>query len=95
MISRADILRWTVEDDVPDVALGEAVAEREVVTGQADELVATLADRMARADIGRVPIIDSEDRLIGLVARKDLLHARARLMPQESDRAAPLRQRFT
>ncbi len=95
MISRADILRWTVEDDVPDVPLGEVVAEREVVTGQADELVAVLADRMARADVGRVPIVNSEGLLIGLVARKDLLHARARLMPQESDRAAPLRERFT
>jgi CBS domain-containing protein len=59
----------------------------EPLLGYADELVGQLADRMAAADFGRVPIVDGEGRLVGLVARRDLLRARARVRTEEKDRA--------
>jgi hypothetical protein len=39
-------------------------------------------------DVGRVPILDREGRLQGLVARKDLLRVRARLRKLEGERSA-------
>ena len=74
--------------------LGEATAEREIITGFGDELVGQLADRMAAEDVGRVPILRRGDRkLIGLVARRDLLRVRAHARRHEVERAALLRLR--
>jgi H+/Cl- antiporter ClcA len=91
MVSRADILRWTVEHDDSSISLGAKASDSEIIVGYPEDLVAQLADRMAHADVGRVPVVDADNRLIGLVARKDLLHARARLLPHEHERTAPLR----
>jgi CBS-domain-containing membrane protein len=47
---------------------------------------------MGQFDIGRVPVISPTDRrLIGIVARKDLLKVRAHLLAHEHERTAPLR----
>jgi chloride channel protein, CIC family len=93
MVSRADALRWTTTLEDPEAKLDEVMADCEIILGHADELVSTLADRMNYADVGRVPIVDHAGKLIGLVARKDLLQARARLLSQEHERTAPLRMR--
>jgi CBS domain-containing protein len=90
IVSRADILRWT-RDENEAATLGEAAQELEMFVARADEIVGRLADRMTAAGVGRVPIVNGQGALIGIVARKDLLHARARLLPQEHERAAPLR----
>jgi len=92
MVSRSDVLRWTT-DAVEDATLHDALGGGDVICGHPDELVGELADRMARADVGRVPILGAHGRLVGLIARKDLLQARARLLQQEHERAAPLRAR--
>ena len=91
--SRADVLRWTTDSE-DDIALGEALSDKEIIQGWADELVGALADRMTHADIGRLPILDEHRKLVGLVARKDLLRTRARLLPHEHERTAPLRERM-
>jgi H+/Cl- antiporter ClcA len=93
MVSRADVFRWSTQSD-HDNTLAEAIGDREMLHGWTDELVGTLADRMAHADVGRVPIMDEHRKLVGLIARKDLLHARARLLPHEHERTAPLRARM-
>jgi CBS domain-containing protein len=93
MVSRADVLRWTTDSE-DDIALGEALSDKEIIQGWADELVGALADRMTHADIGRLPILDEHRKLVGLVARKDLLRTRARLLPHEHERTAPLRERM-
>jgi CIC family chloride channel protein len=90
MVSRADVLRWTTNSD-HDNTLAEAISDREMVHGWTDELVGGLADRMAHVDVGRVPILDEHRKLVGLIARKDLLHVRARLLRHEHERTAPLR----
>jgi len=93
MVSRADVFRWTTHPD-HDNTLAEAIGNRETMCGWSDDLVGTLADRMAQADVGRVPILNAEGKLVGLVARKDLLRTRARLLPHEHERTAPLRARM-
>jgi H+/Cl- antiporter ClcA/CBS domain-containing protein len=88
LVSRADALRWTMAGWTARTTLGDiAASQNEIVVGYPDELVGTLADRMASADVGRVPVIRREDRvLVGIVARKDLLRVRARLMAHERER---------
>jgi chloride channel protein, CIC family len=87
MAARADALRWTVAGWQKDQTLSELVGDEEPVVGYADELVGQLADRMAVADIGRVPILRrGDDSLVGLVARRDLLRVRANVARQERER---------
>ena len=65
-----------------------------MLIGYDDELVGRLADRMAAADTGRVPILSRADgTLIGLVARRDLLRVRASVVRQEREREVLLRFR--
>lgn len=95
MVSRGDVLAWLSESGEVDreSLLGDILVE-EPLFGRPDELVGHLADRMAENGIGRVPVIDAAGKLVGLVARKDLLTARARRVAEERDRARLLvRQR--
>jgi CBS domain-containing protein len=86
MITRSDILRWTRDGWSEGETLRDAV--REPLLGYGDELVGQLADRMATNDVGRVPVVErSSGRLVGLVARRDLLRVRARVRTEESHRA--------
>ena len=92
MAARADALRWLMRGWEPGTTLCDVAGENRPFVGYADELVGALADRMAAADIGRVPIIDRQHgRLIGIVARKDLLQVRARMVAEERERRPMLR----
>jgi H+/Cl- antiporter ClcA/CBS domain-containing protein len=89
MVARADLLRWSAEGMHEDQTLFDRVSDRSLTVGYADEPVSHLADRMVLADIGRVPIVDREtQRLVGLVARKDLLRIRATAKSAEASRTA-------
>jgi CIC family chloride channel protein len=91
MVSRADALRWTIEGWDSEKTIGEHLAGQNLTISYADELVGTLADRMAENDTGRVPILkrgsEGEDgALVGLVARRDLLRVRAEVIRHERER---------
>ena len=92
MVSRADVLRWLPRQAGGDgwqknATLGDIQTCDDMVVGYADELVGHLADRMAARDVGRVPIVDRATRhVVGLVARRDLLRVRARLVSEEGER---------
>ena len=87
MVSRADMLRWTMEGWPAGETLGEQLDDQDEVVGFEDELVGRLADRMAGADVGRVPILRRADgKIVGLVARRDLLRVRAKAIRYESER---------
>jgi CBS domain-containing protein len=88
LVTRSDVLRWVGEGPHEGQALAELVAADTPTTGRAEEMIATLADRMIANDRGRAPIIDAEGRLVGLVSRKDLLMVRARAGAQEAERNA-------
>ena len=92
MVARADVLRWTMTGWPAGTRLCDAIGETETVTGHDDELVGHLADRMAAADIGRVPILSrTTGKVVGLVARRDLLRVRAGVVRHEREREALLR----
>jgi CBS domain-containing protein len=55
-------------------------------------MVGQLADRMADANRGRVPILRRADgSLVGLVARRDLLRVRANVIQHERERETLIR----
>lgn len=94
MIARADVLRWTRAGWPAGQSLAEALAGREWLTGFTDELAGQLADRMAQAGVGRVPIVRRSDGVVvGVVARRDLLRVRARTWEHEREREALIRLR--
>ena len=87
IVARADALRWAVDGWSAGQSLRDLVADRDMVTGYDDELVGALADRMAAAGVGRAPILRrSDEALVGLVARRDLLRVRAHAVRQERQR---------
>jgi chloride channel protein, CIC family len=91
MVSRADVLRWSREGWPKGQTLGERPDVGEVFVGYTDELTGHLADRMAAADVGRVPIVDrATGKLAGLLARRDLLRVRVQAARLERERARPL-----
>jgi CBS domain-containing protein len=87
MAARAQILRWMSGGAPEGVTLGQAVQE-EPLCGYPDELVSDLIERMVDRDVGRVPIVDRDGRLVGLVSRKDLLRVHSRERAEEVERAA-------
>jgi len=94
IVSRSDVLRWTVEGWPTDQVLRDVVSEQELTVGYEDDLVGNLADRMAAADASRVPILRHGDRaVVGLVARRDLLRVRMQGRRHETEREVliPLR----
>jgi chloride channel protein, CIC family len=91
LAARAQILRWMTEDGGESRTLSEAVSDEALLSGHPDELVGELVERMVERDLGRVPVLDEDGRLVGLVTRKDLLRVHARQRALEADReAAPL-----
>src|SRR5215469_9356206 len=91
VVSRSDVLRWSREGWPEGQTLEERPDVGEVFVGYTDELVGHLADRMASADVGRVPIVDrTTGKLAGLLARRDLLRVRAHAARLERERARPL-----
>ncbi|HVO01546.1 MAG TPA: chloride channel protein [Candidatus Cybelea sp.] len=96
MVSRADALRWTMEGWDSEKTLGDQLVGQNMLIGYEDELVGKLADRMAEADVGRVPILrrgitDDESTVVGLVARRDLLRVRAEVIRHEYERERLIR----
>jgi H+/Cl- antiporter ClcA len=91
MVSRSDILRWTRNGRQEDNSPAVKHSSTNVIFGYDDELVGALADRMANAGTGRVPIINrATGKLVGLVARRDLLRVRAHNLKQEQERGRRL-----
>jgi chloride channel protein, CIC family len=94
LVTRADALRWLMQGWTPGTTLASVLAGSEPLVGHPDQLVGELADRMAADNIGRVPVVERGSlRLVGIVARKDLLHVRARMVREERERQPVLRVR--
>ena len=87
MIARADVLRWRREGGHSGATLFDVGSDSDLVVGHADDLVGALADLMVAADLGRAPVVEhGTDRVVGLVARKDLLKLRSRTLAPETVR---------
>jgi CBS domain-containing protein len=86
LVTRANVLSFVKDTSRHRQTLVEALGGRRLVAGYPDEPVPSLTYRMVQRDVGRVPIVDpANNRLVGLVARKDLLRVRPRLLTEERD----------
>ena len=87
LVSRSDVLRWTRHGWDKGQKLQDLADSTDVIVSYPDELVRELTDRMAVHDVGRVPIVERGSRkVVGLVARRDLLRVRAQVVHEERTR---------
>lgn len=87
LVSRGDALRWQQERVQLDQPLADLVSDASIPLAHPDDTVGYVADLMLAADVGRIPIVDPDGaRLVGLVARKDLLRLRHSLRASETER---------
>ncbi len=88
-VTRADVLHWQRATAPSTETLFDMVSDRSLPVAFPDESVGAVADRMVADDLGRIPVIDrATRRLVGLIARKDLLKVRAAALALECDRKA-------
>ncbi|MFD9354419.1 CBS domain-containing protein [Streptomyces sp. NPDC060031] len=81
VVSQTDLLAHTVSGPHPSEQSGTAagpptageVMSAPAVTVHAEETVADAARLMTRRGIERLPVVDVEDRLVGIATRRDLL----------------------
>ena len=94
LVSRADALRWQVTELEDDATLGELLSDRSLPLAHPDMPSLAVAELMVAEDTGRVPVGErASGRLVGIVARRDLLHARAGQRRDEHERERFLRGR--
>jgi CBS domain-containing protein len=83
------VLRWSREGWADADTLADKQDRETLVTAHDDDLVGAIADKMAADDIARVPVISRASRkLVGLVARRDLLRVRLHTTREEQERAS-------
>lgn len=91
MISRADALRWQSEPALMDQSLYDVISDTSIPVAHLEDTVGRVADIMIHADTGRVPVVETQTgRLLGLIARKDLLRLRSATNRAELERGAYL-----
>ena len=89
MMTRADALRWRADRRHGSETLYDALSDTALSVGYPDEILGHLADLMVAEDLGRIPIVEpGGHRLVGLVARKDLLRIRSTVNAAERDRGS-------
>jgi H+/Cl- antiporter ClcA/CBS domain-containing protein len=94
MVARADALRWSESDASSGQTLDDLVSDASTPAAHPDDTVATVTDLMIDRDVGRVPVVARDTgRLVGLIARKDLLRLRSMRAAEELERRAYLRPR--
>lgn len=92
VITRKD-LRQLLEEKKSTRAMG-AFARPEPVVAFADEPLRVVVYRMASSGFTRMPVLDREGKLAGMVSLQDLLSARARNLSEERDRERVIRIRL-
>jgi chloride channel protein, CIC family len=85
IITRSDLMR-ALEDGAGREASVLDAGSRELVVGHPDELLRDAVGRMLAHDIGRLPIVDRQDRgrLLGYLGRAGIMRARVRLYEEEN-----------
>nr|WP_275477547.1 chloride channel protein [Aureimonas ureilytica] len=87
LVSRTDALRWSQTPPEADTTICELVADHSLHRVSPLLPVDRAAELMLAEEIGRLLVVDDEGRLIGLLARRDLLRARADYRRDERDRS--------
>jgi H+/Cl- antiporter ClcA len=83
VLTRGDLI--ALDGDAAGTPVEEFMSSPAIVASP-DEPVARVAERMALAGIGRIPIVNRDGTLVGIVSRRDLLQARAETTTSEGVR---------
>ena len=73
LTDRDIVLAVVAEGRLPAATRVEEVMRRHVITGRATDTLMDAAIKMAEASIRRLPILDGQGRMVGLVSVDDLL----------------------
>jgi len=92
VITRKD-LRKLVAEKERALDIG-AYVRGEPIVAFADEPLRVVVNRMAASGFTRMPVLDRDGRLAGMVSLRDLLSARARNLSEERDRERVIRIRL-
>lgn len=85
LASRNDALRWQRADLPLEGTLSEHVSDASLPVAYLDTPAGVIADLMIESGMGRLPIVDRENRkVLGIVSRHDLLKARSQLQKAET-----------
>lgn len=93
LVSRSDVLAWIGNASDRSIKLGEALANRTVVTAWASEMATTVIGRMIAEDAPRMPVVDAEGKLAGIISRADLLRVHHSVVSAETRRERYFRRR--
>jgi Mg/Co/Ni transporter MgtE len=86
------VVGWTHLVGAEDEATVGEVAERDPVVAYADEILRTVATRMAAHHVGAVPVLDrASGTVVGVLTEFELLAGRRRQLVEERTRERPLR----
>ena len=72
------VVRCVAAGDSPDTCVVDAYMTSPVVSVAEDASIEDVANAMAKEAVRRIPVVDKEGRLCGIVARADLQHSDAR-----------------
>jgi H+/Cl- antiporter ClcA len=86
---------WSHLSDADDEAPVATVMVRDVVVAYPDEVLRTVAARMAHRQVGALPVVDPDEprMVVGVVTEFELLGGRRRQLEEERVRERPLRLR--
>jgi CBS domain-containing protein len=87
------VVGWSHLADADDDTEVEAVMERDVVVAHPDEVLRTVAHRMAAHQLGALPVVERRlpGTVLGVVTEFELLAGRRRQLEEERTRERPLR----
>ena len=85
---------WSHLADALDEEVGELM-QRDIVVAYPDEVLRTVATRMAEFEIGALPVVERSDPtlVVGVVTEFELLGGRRRQLEEERERERPLKLR--
>jgi CIC family chloride channel protein len=93
VITRKDLARLKGRGFWGDETV-RSVARREPIVATEDEPLRSVVYRMAERGLSRMPVVDGEGRLTGMISLDDLLRGRARTLAEERTRERVLRIRL-
>ena len=88
LVSRTDALNWKISKQ-SEGRLADALSDASIEFAFPETPCGEIADMMVDSGVGRVPIVDHQDRkVVGIISRQDLLKVRSRQKRAE-ERSAP------
>ena len=76
LVSRQDALEWRVAGHA-DSRLADALSDASTGYAYPETPCGEVADMMVESGVGRIPVIDHERRVVGIISRQDLLKVRS------------------